>query len=121
MQTVREENRKETGAVASDGVKQSAPAETLPIRVRIDGVEYALSKLEQSTFVVHGYFGSLIAPQRFNFHFVFEIGGETIEVPTHGTLRKLEDGRLRASFFAPQPYYQRLMRKAMRRPAKSAA
>lgn len=124
MLTLQTRDRKEHKAVAAESAKETAaqaPAEPLPIRVRIDGVEYPLSKLEQSVFIVHGYYGSLIAPQRFNFHFVFEVDGETVEVPSHGTLRKLEDARMRASFFAPQPYYQRLMRKALRRAAKSSA
>lgn len=82
-------------------------------RVRIDSRDYTLAALDRRSLVIDGYNGDLIPRQRFHFSFLLPIDGETIEVPTRGVVLAIENGRLRARYLAPQPYHQRLMRKAI--------
>lgn len=84
-----------------------------PARVRIDSRSYTVSRLWRDAFQIDGYTGDLIARQRFDFSFLFELAGEPVEVPTHGVVIRVDGGRLVARFLAPQPYYQKVMRRAL--------
>lgn len=82
-------------------------------RVRIDSRTYPVSQLDHTSLKVDGYSGDLIAHQRFHFTFQFDLDGEAVEVPTRGAVLSTEGGTLLARYFAPQPYYQKLMRRAL--------
>ena len=84
-----------------------------PARVRIDSREYALAALDRAILVVEGFEGDFVARQRFQFCFVLPLEDEDVEVPTSGRVLRLSEGRLVARYYAPQPYYQRLMRQAI--------
>jgi hypothetical protein len=89
------------------------PAAAAQARVRIDSRTYPLAALDRQKLVVDGYNGDLIPRQRFHFAFLLPIDGDTVEVPTRGVVLAIQDGRLHARYLAPQPYHQRLMRKAI--------
>lgn len=98
---------------SKDAPAGGQPAAQPEASVRIDSGVYALSALDRRKLVIDDYRGDLIARQRFHFSFLLPIDGETVEVPTSGVVLAIKDGRLYARYLAPQPYYQRLMRKAI--------
>jgi hypothetical protein len=92
----------------------AARADSRPAtRVRIDSRTYTVAQLWRDAFEIEGYSGDLIVRQRFEFRFLFDVDGKTVEVPTRGVVIRSEGGRLVARFLAPQPYYQKVMRRAL--------
>lgn len=98
---------------ASEEAVHGEQREREPARVRIDSREYPLAALNRAVLVVDGFEGDFVAGQRFHFCFVLPLEGESVEVPTAGRVLHLAEGRLVARYYAPQPYYQRLMRQAI--------
>lgn len=84
-----------------------------PARVRIDSGEYPLTSLTRKLLVIDGFDRDFVARQYFYFSFLLPLEEETAEVPTRGKVLNVAEGRLVARYFAPQPYYQRLMRQAI--------
>jgi hypothetical protein len=103
--------RNARGRNGETGEHEAAPKPVA--HVRIDRHDYPVVRLDRATLTVTGFTGDLIEKQHFQFSFCFELDGEPVEVPTRGTVLKLDGGRLEARYFAPQPYYQRLMRRAL--------
>jgi hypothetical protein len=92
----------------------AGPASAAPVaRARIDRKVYPVTRLDRATVVIDGVTGDLVPNQRFQFAFCFDLDGEEVEVPTRGTVLRVTGGQLVAKYLAPQPYYQKLMRRAL--------
>jgi hypothetical protein len=82
-------------------------------KARIDRKVYPVARLDRATLVIDGFTGDMVPNQRFQFAFCFEVDGEEVEVPTRGTVVRVAQGRVVAKYLAPQPYYQKIMRRAL--------
>lgn len=105
------------GRWRKQATKPAAEAEERPdgprAGIRIDSRDYTLAALDSKQLTVDGFGGDLVAGQRFHFAFLLPLKDGTVEVPTQGTVLSLDGSRLVARYYAPQPYYQRLMRQAV--------
>ena len=97
---------------ASGQNADESPSEPIG-HVRIDRHHYPVMHLDKTSMTVSGFTGDLVVNQRFHFTFCFELDGDLIEVPTHGVVLDISGDQLEARYYAPQPYYQRLMRRAL--------
>jgi hypothetical protein len=82
-------------------------------RARIDRKIYPVARLDKATVTIDGVQGDMVPNQRFQFAFCLEVDGEEVEVPTRGTVLRVAGGQLVAKYLAPQPYYQKIMRRAL--------
>lgn len=82
-------------------------------QARIDRKVYPVTKLDRATVTIDGVTDDLVPNQRFHFAFRFNLDGEDVEVPTSGTVLNFDGGQLVAKYLAPQPYYQKIMRRAL--------
>ena len=80
-------------------------------KIRIDSNYYPIQALDQKSVTASGVDRDFIKGQRIHFSFVIEIEGEKVEVPTHGIVLRMKNNQLTSSFLAPQPYYQRYLRR----------
>ena len=107
---------KAAGKSAGRGGAGRAPADgpAGPIaRARIDRKVYPVARLDKATVTIDGFQGDMVPNQRFQFAFCLEVDGEEIEVPTRGTVLRVAGGQVVARYLAPQPYYQKIMRRAL--------
>ena len=74
-------------------------------------------RLDRATVTIDGFQGDMVVNQRFQFAFCLEVDGEEIEVPTRGTVLRVAGGQVVARYLAPQPYYQKIMHRALSRRA----
>ena len=99
--------RGRAGRAASSGA--AAPI----ARARIDRKVYPVARLDKATVTIDGFQGDMVPNQRFQFAFCLEVDGEEVEVPTRGTVLRVAGGQVVAKYLAPQPYYQKIMRRAL--------
>ncbi|MBK1696848.1 hypothetical protein [Rhodovibrio salinarum] len=95
------------------GGRADAAAPGTVARARIDSRVYPVVQLDHTTVTIDGFTGDMVPRQRFHFAFCLEVDGEEVEVPTSGTVLQVAGGRVVAKYLAPQPYYQRIMRRAL--------
>lgn len=100
---------KAAGRGAADGARAAAPI----ARARIDRKVYPVARLDRATVTIDGVQADMVVNQRFQFAFCLEVDGEEVEVPTRGTVLRVNGGQLVAKYLAPQPYYQKIMRRAL--------
>ncbi len=100
------------GRRAADGANRAEAAAPVA-RARIDRKVYPVTRLDRATVTIGGVQSDLVVNQRFQFAFCFNVDGEEVEVPTRGTVLRIAGGQLVAKYLAPQPYYQKIMRKAL--------
>ena len=99
---------------AAGNARAAADGPAGPVaHARIDRRVYPVTQLDRATVTIDGFQGDMIRNQRFQFAFQFELDGEEVEVPTRGTVLRTANGRLVAKYLAPQPYYQKIMRRAL--------
>jgi hypothetical protein len=72
-----------------------------------------VARLDRATVTIDGVQGDMVPNQRFQFAFCLEVDGEEVEVPTRGTVLRVAGGQVVAKYLAPQPYYQKIMRRAL--------
>ena len=97
----------ETGRAPAGGAAQPVA------RARIDRKIYPVARLDKATVTIEGVQSDMVPNQRFQFAFCLEVDGEEVEVPTRGTVLRVTGGQLVAKYLAPQPYYQKIMRRAL--------
>jgi len=81
-------------------------------RVRIDSAYYNIAALDTKTVTVGGLDREFIKGQRIHFAFVLDVDGDTVEIPTRGTVHRVNGSQMTTSYMAPQPYYQRYLKQA---------
>ena len=81
-------------------------------RVRVDSGYYSVAALDTRSVTITGMDRDFIKGQRIHFSFVLDVGGETVEIPTRGTVHRVNGGQVTTTFLAPQPYYQRYLKQA---------
>jgi hypothetical protein len=81
-------------------------------RVRIDSSYYSIVALDTKTVTVSGMDRAFIKGQRIHFSFVLDVNGDTVEIPTRGTVHRVNGSQMMTSYMAPQPYYQRYLKQA---------
>jgi hypothetical protein len=96
---------------AGHGSDGGAPAPVA--RARIDRKVYPVARLDKATVTIDGVQADMVVNQRFQFAFCLEVDGEEVEVPTRGTVLRVTGGQVVAKYLAPQPYYQKIMRRAL--------
>jgi hypothetical protein len=104
-------SRNGKGRNASGGAGKSGGKATIS-RVRIDSAYYSIAALDTKTVTVSGIDRDFIKGQRIHFSFVLDVNGETIEIPTRGTVHRVNGSHMTTSYMAPQPYYQRYLKQA---------
>ena len=100
------------GPAGRGGAGRASPAAPIA-RARIDRKVYPVARLDKATVIIDGFQGDMVPNQRFQFAFCLEVDGEEVEVPTRGTVLRVTGGQVVARYLAPQPYYQKLMRRAL--------
>ena len=96
---------------AGHGSAGGAPAPVA--RARIDRKVYPVARLDRATVTIDGVQADMVVNQRFQFAFCLEVDGEEVEVPTRGTVLRVAGDQVVAKYLAPQPYYQKIMRRAL--------
>ena len=81
-------------------------------RVRVDSGYYNVAALDTRSVTISGVDRDFIKGQRIHFSFVLDVNGETVEVPTRGTVHRVSGSQITTTFLAPQPYYQRYLKQA---------
>lgn len=104
-------SRNGKGRNGSGGSGKSGGKATIS-RVRIDSAYYSIAALDSKTVTISGIDREFIKGQRIHFSFVLDINGEAVEIPTRGTVHRVNGGQMMTSYMAPQPYYQRYLKQA---------
>ncbi|ALG72115.1 hypothetical protein VY88_03755 [Azospirillum thiophilum] len=79
-----------------------------PPKIVIDHHDYVPEEFVMGSFRIRPYEGDLIAKQKFDFHLVFDIGGDPVDIGCIGIVVKLtEEAGLVARYQSPQPFYER--------------
>lgn len=81
-------------------------------RVRVDSGYFNVAALDSRSVTITGLDRDFIKGQRIHFSFVLDVGGETVEIPTRGTVHRVNGNQVTTTFLAPQPYYQRYLKQA---------
>ena len=106
------------GAAGRSAAGHGAAGAPKPVaRARIDRQVYPVARLDRATVTIDGVTSDMVPNQRFQFAFCFEIDGEEVEVPTRGTVMRVQGHQVIAKYLAPQPYYQKIMHRALSRQA----
>ena len=105
--------KSKSGSQAVGAGTEGAGAAGPVARARIDRHVYPVVDLDQKTLTIDGVTGDMVPNQRFEFAFCLEVDGEEVEVPTRGTVLEVKGGQVVAKYLAPQPYYQKIMRRAL--------
>ncbi|MBK1667451.1 hypothetical protein CKO28_05325 [Rhodovibrio sodomensis] len=98
---------------ADSGSGGSAGASGPLVRARIDRKVHPVTQFDRATVTIDGVTEDMVPRQRFQFAFCLEVDGEEVEVPTRGTVVEVKGKQVVATYLAPQPYYQKLMRRAL--------
>ena len=113
----RDKQTKSTAGRSNGGGKNgdekgSAEKNTGAPRVKIDSTTHPVTAMDTHYITVGNVDKDIVKGQRLHFAFVLEVEGESVEVPTHGVVKAAKDMQLLVRYLAPQPYYQRYLRKA---------
>lgn len=91
---------------SSGAAKKERPSS--PPKIVIDRHEYVPEEFALGSFRLRPYDGDLIAKQQFDFHLVFALGEDAVDVVCRGLVIKLnEQTGLVARYQSPQPFYER--------------
>lgn len=96
------------GGKAAAAAAEKGPRPANPPIIVIDHHEYIPEEFALGSFRLRPYEGDLIARQQFDFHMVFDLGEDPVDVACHGLVVKMtEETGLVARYKSPQPFYEK--------------